>query len=161
MSTLKDSYYVGLIAGLVSIYLGIPVTLATLGAASSDLDFSESFGSSLLGAGLLAGVESLGFTSAPTESSSEPAEEFGPFWKDSSGDWHLGDEMPYSVVEQKAAQVYDCLNGKKHSSPKFPAIIADSASAYEALRKFIGEESIDSITKTIEILEIALENGQK
>ena len=158
MGTLKgNSDAAGMIAGLVGAFVGIPATLAAIGAASSDIDFFES---SLACGILLGGSESVGLTSAPLESSSEPAAEFGPFWQDSSGDWHFGDDMPYSAVEQKARQVYDMINSEKYSEPSFPAVIAESPEAYAALTSLFDGNSSEELIQTVEVLEEALKNGQ-
>lgn len=157
MGTLKgNSDVAAMIAGLLGAFVGIPATLASIGTASGYPDYFES---SLACGILLGGSECVGLTSAPLESSSEPAAEFGPFWQDSSGDWHFGDDMPYSAVEQKARQVYNMINGEKYSEPSFPAVIAESPGAYAALTTLFDGNSSEKVIQTVEVLEEALKNG--
>lgn len=81
----------------------------------------------------------------------------GPFWQDTSGDWHLDDEVPYSRVSQRAEQVFNAINGMSQSETKYPAIIAETPEAYSSISSLLGDNSYDKLVETVEVLETALE----
>lgn len=100
----------------------------------------------------------LGSTASSFSNSSGPVAEFGPFWQDSSGDWHLGNTVPYSHVEKRAGQVYDALHGHRNSNEPFPVIVAESAEVYEAAERLLGGRTPGSMDRMLEIIEKALSN---
>lgn len=108
--------------------------------------------------GMIPGILLLSSTGSTFTPSSGPVAEFGPFWQDSSGDWHLGNTVPYSHVEKRAGQVYDALHGHRNSNEPFPVIVAESVEVYEAAERLLGGRTPGSMDRMLEIIEKALSN---
>ncbi len=115
---------------------------------------SEDPESSTIGCSVLGSVLGTGFSYAD-------GPEIGPFWQDSSGGWHVGDDLPYSRVEQKAQQVFDYVSGKATGDMDFPAVVAESVEAYEAIKRLGGGTSPDLLIQNMTILEAAIKLHSK
>ncbi len=135
------------------------VSIGTLGGTTLDAEFGsldsitvgiEPNGDTALSSGVLA----VGTT---VTSISQPVLQAGPFWQDSSGDWHIGDDVPYERVEQRAQQVFEAYRGKPHDTLHYPAIIAESAEAFDAVRTLAGD-SYETLARNVDVLGVALKD---
>lgn len=85
-----------------------------------------------------------------------PGGDYGPFWEDSSGGWHLKNTVPFSQMERRAEQVYNALHSEPQKSEAFPTIVAESPEVYEAAVRLLGRDTPGAMDRKLEILESAL-----
>lgn len=71
------------------------------------------------------------------------------------------DAVPYSKVEYNASKLYESIHrSTERDSLHFPAIIAETPKAMEAMQDVFGNCSVDRIEDTLSVLEL-LENDGK
>ena len=83
-----------------------------------------------------------------------------PFYRDSSGNWHLRDAQPYSQVERRAQAVAGRLMKDAAPAPGTPCFSARSREAYDALMKLTGGDRDAALTE-LEALALALSEDRE
>lgn len=149
-STEQDGW-LGTLSGTATIGAMGWTSYGCLGATAqeSGSEFVDSIGfiGAFLGVGLLFGTFG---------SCSEGGVEVIPLWQDGSGNWHVGNDVPYSQVERRAAAVYGALHKQKAEPISFPAVIAETPEAYDAVTRLFPNGGTDSMLRTLDVLEAAL-----
>ena len=62
-------------------------------------------------------------------------------------------QVPYTVTERRAENVYAVLHGGQDSSPKHPVLIAETKEAMMAVQNAFGNYSLESISEKLDIFE--------
>lgn len=135
-------------------------TMGTLGTGSEDVaevaGFSWQFGPvgsstvATLGSGAVAG--GVYATSGGSD--------YIPIWEDSFGNWHIGDNVPYSVVEKRAETIYDVLHGQKSDALRQPIIIAKTREQTEMVNRIFRTQRGDAAAEKLDLWISLLEKDE-
>ena len=101
-----------------------------------------------VGTTMLSGLPVISLASAGCGSSSED----GPvLYEDSFGNWHLGDNVPYSIVEKRAEHIYDVLHKKSADERKNILVVAQNSQYGDLMNQLFGSQRSDLIEDKIEL----------
>lgn len=83
-----------------------------------------------------------------------------PIWEDSLGGWHIGDNVPYSVVEKRAETVYNVLHGQKSDAMRQPIIVAKTREQTEAVNRIFRTQRGDAVEEKLDLWISLLEKDE-
>lgn len=72
-------------------------------------------------------------------------------WEDSVGNWHIGDNVPYSIVEKRAGMIYDALHRECSEKGTNPLIVAQESEYGTLINRLFANQRTDMFEDKLDL----------